>query len=129
MLINSVNNNQNFKGIKLYHISKDSKTARFLKAAAKETSVAKEIAELEKQGMVFDFVREYDHEGQKTNNVGFYLGRKPSYFVKGKNPLYTTAKVTNADEAKAFVATIVEKAKAFLPKHLKKVEQFKKTQK
>ena len=127
MLVTPVNNkNLSFNGIHLYLISRNSKTGRNLLQASKEPQIAKEISKLEKQGMIFDFVRVFDHDSKKTTSVAFYLKRKPDYFTKnGENPLYTVAKVTNAEEAKTFLSTIVEKAKAFLPKHLKYIENYK----
>lgn len=128
MLITSVDNRKmNFNGIHLYHISKKSKTGQDLLQASKLPQIASEIAALENKGMIFDFVRCFDHEAKKTDSVAFYLSRKPRYFTEnGVNPLYTEAKVTNLDEAKAFLSTIVKKAKDFLPEHIKNIEKYNK---
>lgn len=130
MLINSAGEEKvNFQSIHLYQISRKSKAGQALITASKATRAAKQIKALEKQGMIFDFVRAVGPQGPIRDSVSFYLGRKPDYFTKdGLNPLFMVARVTNLAEARAFVSQVVKKAKAFLPQHLKHIEDFKKMQ-
>lgn len=122
-MINSVNNDVSFKGVKLYFISRNSKTGKAILDAAKSPLRAKQIEKLEKQGLFFDIVREFDRMGKRTDCVSFNLKRKPDYHTKdGMMPKYFALKVTNLKEAKLFIRKAIKKSKEFLSEHFKYVE-------
>ena len=125
-MINSVNNDVSFQSVKLYLISKNSKTGKAILGASKDPLLAGQIKALENQGLFFDVVREFDRLGNKTDSVSFNLKRKPDYSTKdGKVPGYFVKKVTNLEEAKLFIAKGISNSIDYLKDHFKYLEKIK----
>lgn len=126
MKILNIRDKATFGSVRLYHISSGSKTGKFLQEAAKEAVNANEIKNLEKQGMIFDFVRVFNNEGKKTNQVQFFLSRRPDYVTKdGLIPIKNViSKIESLSDAKQFVSTVIEKSKNFLPEHLGYIKNY-----
>lgn len=121
MKIDRTNQQQSFKGIKLYNYGSRAIERKLLTEAAQGIWKGP-LKAFERKGLGFDFVREYDHESRPTDLTRVYLTRKPNYHTKGNwNPLQLVRRVKTKEDANKFFAEITAKTIAFMDKHFKYV--------
>lgn len=125
-MINSVNNDLTFKGVKFYLIGSRTKERKFLEEAAK--GVLKEpLDALEKQGISLDLVRNYSHESTPTKSISIFMSHKPDYFTKdGLNPMQNVvSKVESLEDAQKLISKGIAKSIEFMQEHFKYVKKAK----
>jgi len=118
-MINVINNDVSFKGIKLFNIGSRAKERNFLTEAAESKLIKGQLDALKKHGITLDLVREYDHDSRPTKYIGVYLSHKPDYFTKdGLTPIRNiSAKVNNIEDAQILIAQGIAKTINFMKKH------------
>lgn len=125
-MINAINSNPSFTGIKFHGIGSRAKERTFLNTVAQGV-LKDQLDFLEKKGINFDLVRYYDFMSRPTKNISLYMSHTPDYFTKdGMNPIQNVSmQINNLEDAQKLLAKGIKEAKKFLPKHLKYIKRAK----